>query len=209
MVDTRTWSDQSGKLETYNEIRFSGTRFGRHRLQGVKCKKCGALYFPERFVCPQCHSRELEPYLCARTGVIDTFWVDFRFAPVGYGDIEHRIIAMVRLDDGLTIITEIVDIPQDMVKNGMKVEMVVRKLRRSDLGNVLYGYKFRPVDFDYSTIKPEKISEYSSKGMTGGHPAGIPKTKGGHPAGVPMGKGGHPAGIPKGKGGHPRNIPKE
>lgn len=210
MVDTRIWPEQSGKLETYNEIRFANTRFGRYRLQGVKCASCGAIYFPERFACPKCHSRELKPYLCARSGKIDTFWIDFRFAPVGYGDIEHRIIALVTLEDGLTLIAEIVDIPQDAVKNGMEVEMVLRKLRRTDLGNVLYGYKFRPKNFN---ITEYKKANKDFKHIIG-HPEGIPKDRssGGHPSGIPKNKssGGHPSDIPKDKplGGHPNAIPK-
>ncbi|MFX0085186.1 MAG: Zn-ribbon domain-containing OB-fold protein [Candidatus Hodarchaeota archaeon] len=198
MVDTRTWPEQSGKLESYNEIRFTNTRFGRYRLQGVKCENCGTIYFPERFACPKCHSRELKPYLCARSGKIDTFWIDFRFAPVGYGDIEHRIIAMVTLEDGLTIIAEIVDIPQDAVKNGMEVEMVLRKLRRTDLGNVLYGFKFRPKNFTLSEYKKNvktpksdgvHFEGVSKDGSSRGHPRGIPKDKssGGHPSDIPKG----------------------
>ena len=221
MVDTRTWPDQGGNLESYNEIRFANTRFGRYCLQGVVCEKCGSRYFPERFACPKCHSRKLKTYLCSRTGKIDTFWVDFRFAPVGYGDIEHRIIAMVTLDDGLTIVVEIVDIPQDAVENGMEVEMVVRKLRRTDTGNLLYGYKFRPKNFNLGEYQKSIESIESHKGhpagipksKAGGHPAGIPKSKaGGHPAGIPKDKAsGHPAGIPKGKttGGHPGHIEKK
>ncbi len=198
MVDTRTWPDQGGNLESYNEIRFANTRFGRYRLQGVKCTDCGSKYFPERFACPKCHSRELTPYECPRTGKIDTFWVDFRFAPVGYGTIDHRIIAMVTLDDGLTLIAEIVDIPQDAVTNGMEVEMVVRKLRRTDTGNLLYGYKFRPSNFNFNNY--ETPSE-TVKPKPRGHPAHIPK-KGS--------SGGHPDHIPKNqKDGHPRHILKK
>ncbi len=198
MTDIRTWPEQAGNLESYNEIRSANSRMGRYRLQGVKCKSCMEIYFPERFVCPKCHSRDLEHYFCAKTGKIDTFWIDFRFAPVGYGDIEHRIIAIVTLDDGLTLITEIVDCPKDKVENGMRVEMTIRKLRRSDTGNVLYGYKFRPIEIIIISDSSDETKKYSPPK---GHPAHIKISSEplkGHPKNIPINPPrGHPSNIQK------------
>ncbi len=133
------------RVEVHSTVRSSRERAGRYRLEGSRCSRCGALWFPRRFVCPRCYSRNLEPYQCAHTGSIVTFWVDnVGFPAVGYEDIDDRIIAIIRLDDGIHVISEVVDISPGEVHNGQRVRMVVRRHKREDTGNWCYGFKFTP-----------------------------------------------------------------
>ncbi|MNF11574.1 hypothetical protein D3C80_2128140 [compost metagenome] len=62
---------------------------------------------------------------------------------MGYGETVPRFMAMVRLDDGLVIASEIVDVidPRQVV-SGAPVRMVIRKhVRESNLA-WQYAYKF-------------------------------------------------------------------
>jgi uncharacterized OB-fold protein len=63
-----------------------------------------------------------------------------------YGDT--RIFAMVKLTkEGIYIgPTDLVDCPPEKVKDGMKVKMVLRKLRREPNGNWMYGFMWTPAE---------------------------------------------------------------
>jgi len=72
-----------------------------------------------------------------------TFWPDtMGFPAIGYEEIEDRVVALVRLDDGVHVITEIADTPAGRLQNGDRVRMVLRRQKREDTGNWCYGYKF-------------------------------------------------------------------
>lgn len=66
--------------------------------------------------------------------------------PKGFEDQKPYTIALVRLDEGPMVTAQLTDVGNDDVKIGMRVEMVTRKLREDgDEGQIIYGYKFRPV----------------------------------------------------------------
>ena len=131
------------KVETHNTVRAFKEKDGRYRLIGSQCPDCGQKWFPRRFICPTCHGQNLQPYACAQTGEIVVSWVDnMGFPTIGYEDIEDRLIAMVKLDDGIHVIAEIAECKQVLPK-GTRVEMVIRQQKRDDTGNLVYGYKFK------------------------------------------------------------------
>ncbi len=131
------------KVEIHNTVKAYKEKAGRYRLQGVRCEDCGTLWFPRRFVCPKCQSQHLAPYLCMETGKVVTSWVDtMGFPAIGYEDIDTRVVAMITLDDGITVIAEIADEHLEVPKD-TPVEMIIRAQKRDDTGNLTYGYKFK------------------------------------------------------------------
>jgi len=67
-------------------------------------------------------------------------------APQGFEEQKPYTIALVKLDDGPMVTAQLTDINHDQVKIGLRVEMVTRKLREDgDEGQIIYGYKFRPI----------------------------------------------------------------
>ena len=127
-------------------VRAFKEKDGRFRLIGSRCPKCGELWYPRRFICPKCHSTELEPYQCAQEGEVITSWVDFiGFPVIGFEDIDDRVVAMIKLDDGIHIMAEIVDIRKEVPK-GTRVKSVIRQLKRDDTGNLMYGSKFEIIN---------------------------------------------------------------
>jgi len=129
-----------------SELRPWRERRGRYRLEGTQCADCGAIDFPRRQACIKCNSLNLKPYEAARTGFVLSHYVnDIPSLPLtGYSDILPRVPAVVRLDDGIDVLAEIIEIAPEKVKPDMRVRMVVRKLRRAADGNWQYGYKFVP-----------------------------------------------------------------
>ena len=68
--------------------------------------------------------------------------------PAGFERYAPYVLALVKLDEGPLVTTQLTDImPQD-VEIGLRVEMVTRKLRtEGNEGIIVYGYKFRPASF--------------------------------------------------------------
>jgi uncharacterized OB-fold protein len=121
----------------------------RYRLVGHRCKNCGQLWWPGRHgkVCGKCNARDLEEYEFSHEGelfVHHTEGENFPIPPIQgfevYGDT--RVFAMVKLTrEGIYIgPTEIVDCLPEEVKDGMKVKLALRKVRRESNGNWQYRF---------------------------------------------------------------------
>lgn len=134
------------RWDTFSSVVWQRTRAGRYRLEGTKCAHCGEVFFPPRtgLICPCCHHREMEPYQCAQTGEIVTCAPDdLGFPATGYGDVMPRQQAIVRLDDGVHILTDLMEVSDPaLLKPGARVRMVLRKHKREDTGAWVYGYRF-------------------------------------------------------------------
>ena len=69
-------------------------------------------------------------------------------------------LAMVELDEGARVTAQIVDVTPELVKRGMHVKAVFRKLGEdSESGIIYYGTKFAPVD------EPEQEEEETAESV--------------------------------------------
>lgn len=118
----------------------------RYNLIGKKCKRCGEIYFPPRYICKNCRRLgELEDYRLSGEGEIVTFTV-IRTPPEGFERQAPYVMAVVKLKEGVMLTAQIVDADIDEVKIGMKVRAVFRKIGEDgEAGLIYYGYKFAPV----------------------------------------------------------------
>ena len=124
--------------------RYWRNQIPRYRLLGIRCKKCGAKYFPSRPLC-NCGSTEFTKYNLAQRGEIVT-WTVITNPPIGFEKYTPYIVALIELEDGIRIISQIVDISPGDVSMGLKVEAVFRKVKEDGNDGILqYGYKFRPI----------------------------------------------------------------
>jgi uncharacterized OB-fold protein len=125
-------------------------RVERYRLVGSKCLSCETLWWPGRKVCGKCNSRKMENYQFSHRGELVTNHhgqLAWYVPPVQgyevYGDT--RILAVIKLPEGVHVGgTELIDYPPEKVRDGMKVRMVLRKLRREQNGNWQYGFMWAP-----------------------------------------------------------------
>ncbi|MFQ6053447.1 MAG: Zn-ribbon domain-containing OB-fold protein [Candidatus Bathyarchaeia archaeon] len=120
------------------------TRY-RYRLIGEMCADCGAVFFPRRSVCPRCGSRDLgECKLSERGSVIS--WTVIRNPPRDYEKYAPSVVALIELDDGVRILSPVVDVEAEEMEAGMRVEATFRRVREDGSSGIIeYGYKFRPV----------------------------------------------------------------
>jgi uncharacterized protein len=116
----------------------------RYRLEAMKSKGSGKVYFPPRIICPESKSKEFEKVILPETGKIITFTI-IRVPPSNYNDQAPYALAIVELADGTRITTQVVDCNVDDVKLGLNVKIEFRKIRMDGhSGAIYYGYKCVP-----------------------------------------------------------------
>jgi len=116
-----------------------------YRLLGNKCSRCNSEYFPPVYVCRRCGSESLEDVEMPNTGEIVTYTV-LREVMKGFEEQQPIILGIIRLDNGVKILGQIVDTPPDAIKTGSRVKMVFRKIKEEDkTGQIYYGYKFTTI----------------------------------------------------------------
>ncbi|HSV77708.1 MAG TPA: OB-fold domain-containing protein [Ramlibacter sp.] len=91
------------------------------RLLVKKCKACGEAHHYPRSLCPFCWSSEVDWSDTSGQGVIYTYSVTRRGAGAPY------CIAYVTLDEGPTMITNIVDTDLDAIHIGQRVRVVFKQ----------------------------------------------------------------------------------
>lgn len=116
----------------------------RYRMEAEKCKKCGKIYFPPRVICPECKSREFEQVKLKDEGTLLTYTV-IRVGPSQFVNQTPYAMGIVKLDDGINILTQIVDCEPDQIQTGMKLKLEFRKIQQDgEAGILCYGYKCVP-----------------------------------------------------------------
>lgn len=117
----------------------------RYNLLGSKCGMCKEVFFPPRLICPECHRQsigKIEPFTLAPSGTIETFSIVYD-APQFQKMQTPYVIAIVRLDHGPKITSQVVDASPDDVEIGKRVNVVFRRIQESGKsGTIHYGYKF-------------------------------------------------------------------
>ena len=109
-------------------------------LYGVKCTKCGAVFFPARRVCPRCDTKDaFEPHKLSRRGRLVTFSKD-RLYP---GPEPLTVMAVVDLDGGGRLFTQMADSDPETLRVGMEVELTLRMFHESK-GYAHYFWKAKP-----------------------------------------------------------------
>ena len=127
--------------------RYWRLRNQRYHLEGAKCEACGQYYFPPRMVCPRCKSKNLKPFKFTGKGSIYSYSVLYQTSERFEGQAPYTV-ALIQLEEGPLITAQLTDVDVDEVEIGMPVEMVLRKIyEEGHNGPIVYGYKFRPVQF--------------------------------------------------------------
>ncbi|WP_145011506.1 Zn-ribbon domain-containing OB-fold protein [Mycobacterium marseillense] len=105
-----------------------------------RCSDCGqALYYP-RYLCADCHSTNLINFAATGRGVIYSYTITTR-GILEYANAGSYVLAMVELDEGPKMITNIIDCDPEGLSIGQRVEVVF-----CDTGEGGALPRFRPAD---------------------------------------------------------------
>lgn len=95
----------------------------RHELRMQKCLDCGTVRFRPALVCPECLSDRYEWALLSGKGEVYTFGVVHRALVPGFESRIPYIVALVQLQEGPRMTTNLVDVLPEQVYVGMPVEV--------------------------------------------------------------------------------------
>jgi uncharacterized OB-fold protein len=94
---------------------------GRGELVAQRCGACGALAHPPRPMCPRCHSLAREVARLSGRGEVWSWIVPRHPAPIGFA--EPPVVALIQLDEGLRLVSNVVGVAIDRMRNGLRVEV--------------------------------------------------------------------------------------
>lgn len=83
------------------------------------CQGCGRKHYPPRTLCPHCFSPDTDWHRCSGTGTVYTYSI-VRRTPIPY------VMAYVRLSEGPTMMTNLVDMTWDRIAIGQTVHVTFR-----------------------------------------------------------------------------------
>jgi uncharacterized OB-fold protein len=106
---------------------WEGTKHGELRLQ--RCEACRHVYFPPRPFCPACASRKVSVVRAAGTGRLFSYVIHHRPAP---GFTPPYAIAVVELDEGPRLMTNIIECPQTPEALQLDMRLEVTFSRQSE-----------------------------------------------------------------------------
>lgn len=112
----------------------------RHELLLQRCGACGALQHYPRGVCATCWSADLEWQRSSGRGTVWTFTVVHRSQAPGFKDALPYVLAYVELEEGVQMLTNLVECDPARVTIGMPVEV-----RFEDVTREVSIPHFRPV----------------------------------------------------------------
>ena len=104
---------------------WDGTRAGQLRLQ--RCDDCSHIYFPPRPFCPSCASRSVEVITASGKGTLYSYVINHRPNPA---HDSPYCIAVVTLDEGPRMMTNIVNCPQtpEALQLDMPLEVIFEEM---------------------------------------------------------------------------------
>src|SRR5690242_21497656 len=111
----------------------------RHELVFQRCRGCGTKRFPPRAVCPVCLSSSVEWVRASGRGTVYSFTVTHQNQAPGFRESLPYVLAVVELEEGPRVMTNVVGCTPDAVRIGLPVEAVFE-----DVTPEVTLLKFRP-----------------------------------------------------------------
>ncbi|HYM16688.1 MAG TPA: Zn-ribbon domain-containing OB-fold protein [Dehalococcoidia bacterium] len=108
---------------------WAGARRGELRIQ--RCSACGRAYFFPRPFCPFCSSRDVAWFTASGRGRLYSYVINYRGA-MGFQDAVPYVIAVVELEEGPRMMTNIVGVEPDPARLPLDLPVEVTWERQDD-----------------------------------------------------------------------------
>jgi uncharacterized OB-fold protein len=115
---------------------WDGLKAGKLLFQ--KCSDCGASRHPIEPMCGSCGSLEWETFESSGHGVVYT-WI-LSHHPNNADDLPPRLVALVQLDEGIRLVSNVTGVDPDDMRNDIEVTVDYY-----DRGDGVTLHQFRPV----------------------------------------------------------------
>ena len=113
----------------------------RHELLIQRCLACGRHQFYPRLLCTACSARELQWVRAIGRGLIKSFTIVRRAVSEAYAPEVPYVVALIALEEGPTMMSNVVGCDVGDVRIGQPVDVVFEDWREG-----VSIPKFRPVD---------------------------------------------------------------
>ena len=112
----------------------------RHELSVQHCRDCGTVRLPPRAVCPECMSSSVAWERASGRAAVYSFTITHQNQSPGFREELPYVLAVVELEEGVRLMTNVVGCAPDAVRIGLPVEVVF-----DDVTPEVTLAKFRPV----------------------------------------------------------------
>ena len=103
------------------------------------CKSCGKYIWHPRMFCGNCQSSDLEWVKSNGTGTVYSYTTVYQAAHSFFRDRVPYVVAYVRMDEGVQVMSNLIDVDPAKVEIGMPVEVTFE-----DVTEEFAVYLFRP-----------------------------------------------------------------
>jgi uncharacterized OB-fold protein len=117
-----TYSKPLPEIDEINRPFWEATRHGELRLQ--RCSDCQHVWYPAGTNCPKCLSTSFEWGQLSGRGTVWSFIVYHHCWHRGFEKEIPYNVAMIQLEEGPIVISNIVDVKNEAIKVGMPVKVV-------------------------------------------------------------------------------------
>jgi hypothetical protein len=119
MADAKSYKKPLPRVD--EESRGFWEALARHELYVQRCRDCGTVRFPPRALCPKDLSDDTEWMRASGNGTVYTFTVTHQNHAPGFREELPYVLAVVELDEGPRLMTNVVGCAPDAVRIGMRV----------------------------------------------------------------------------------------
>jgi len=106
------------------EFFWHGTAVGELRIQS--CNACAAVRFPPGPACPSCGALDRGYVVASGRGTVFSYAIH-RHPPVPGKELPI-LLPLVELDEGVRMVGELVDVPEDELRIGLVVQVDYRRI---------------------------------------------------------------------------------
>lgn len=103
------------------DAKFFWDASDREEFLGEKCGDCQQFRFPPRPMCPHCHSLKREEVKLSGYGTVHGWTIPRHPPPFGFK--EAPIVVIVQLEEGIRMVSNLVGVAYEDVKQDMPVEV--------------------------------------------------------------------------------------
>ena len=94
-----------------------------HELQLQRCDNCSKLRFYPSLSCRYCGSLDFEWTPISGKGEVYTYSIVYRAPGASYSDLLPLVVAMITLDEGPSMMSNVIGVDPSEVKIGMRVRL--------------------------------------------------------------------------------------
>jgi uncharacterized OB-fold protein len=93
----------------------------RGELLGQRCARCLRFAHPPRPMCPHCHSTQREVIKLTGRGTVYSWIMPRHPQPLGFA--ESPVVALIDLQEGIRLVSNVIDVPLARMRPGLPVEV--------------------------------------------------------------------------------------